>query len=58
MKLDEICCSLTYKLYFASNIITFIMIVIFAARFPFKDQCMQDDFHNFDLTPIYDIFKR
>ena len=56
MKLNEICCSFTYKLYFASNIITFIMIVIFAARFPFKDQCMQDDFHNFDLTPIYDIY--
>ena len=56
MTCNEICCSFTYKLYFASNLITFILIIILATQYPFKDQCMQDYFHNWDLTPIYDIY--
>ena len=56
MTCKAIYCSFTYKLYFASNLITFILIIILAKQYPFKDQCMQDYFHNWDLTPIYDIY--
>ena len=55
---DRICFFhiLTHNLYFMSNIITFILLIICYVHNPLKEECLQNKLYNWELSPIYEIY--
>ena len=56
MKSAECFCSLVNKVYFIGNFITLAILIIFFLKGPLKDQCLKDNFYNWNLSPIYEIY--
>jgi len=52
----EICLSILFKFYFSLNLGILIFIIYYYFINPFNDQELQDNMHNWELSPIYEIF--
>ena len=49
-------CSLFQKIYFFSDIVSLILVIIYILKFKNNSQCFYDYLYNTDNTPVYDIY--
>lgn len=49
-------CSLFQKIYFFSDIVSLILVIIYILKFKNNSQCFYDYLYNADNTPVYDIY--